>query len=213
MVLSEIPRLIHGFGTLDEPLPQVMSEFWELRPTWKQVHGSQWAEVRASRQECGEVDALFTQTAGIPIGVMTADCVPILLAHQSGSKGAAIHAGWRGTKARILEKLWRDLSAQGQLAHEWVACIGPSISSCCYEVSEELADEFRKEFCELSPESFLPKPRFLDLPRIHEQTLHRLGFKKVERLAYCTRCSRSPQFHSFRREGAGHRQWSALLIR
>jgi polyphenol oxidase len=212
LVLNEIPGILHGFGTQDEPLPQVMNKYWGLRPNWKQVHGDQWSEVKAPHQECGQVDALFTQTPGIPIGVMTADCVPILLAHESGSQVAAIHAGWRGTQSRILEKLWSDLQARGNYASQWVACIGPSISSCCYEVSEELADSFKKEFQELPSQSFLPKSRYLDLARIHEQILQRLGFKKVERLPYCTRCSQAPQFHSFRREGAGHRQWSTLLI-
>ena len=211
-VLNEIPGLIHGFGTLEEPIPQVIKPVWDLKPVWKQVHGESWAQVSSPRQGCGEVDALITRVRGVPIGIMTADCVPILLAHESGTAGAAIHAGWRGTHARIVEKLWRFLESQGESAHQWVACIGPSIGSCCYEVSEELAESFQKEFQEFSPSRFLPRHRHLDLPQIHEQTLHRLGFKKVERLSYCTRCSVAPQFHSYRREGAGYRQWSILLM-
>ena len=210
-VLNEIPGIIHGFGTRSEPIPSVMEKVWELKPRWKQVHGESWAEVLSARQECGEVDALLTRIQGVPIGVMTADCVPLLLAHESGTAVAAIHAGWRGTHARIVEKLWRFLESQGEQAHQWVACIGPSISSCCYEVSEELAFSFQREFQELPPSSFLPRDRHLDLPRIHEQILVRLGFKKVERLSYCTKCSPSPQFHSYRSEGSGHRQWSMIL--
>jgi YfiH family protein len=210
-VLEKVPGIVHGFGTQQEPVPSIFSKYWDHRPKWKQVHGVAAANVQSPMQECGEVDSLFTEKVQIPIGVVTADCVPVLLAHQSGKKVAAVHAGWRGTYAHILEKLWMQLEREGEKANEWVAAIGPAIGSCCYEVSQELADQFVKEFSFFDQTRFLPKPRYLDLPALNAEVLKKIGIQEVDVLHYCTRCSQNPSFHSYRREGGGSRQLSILM--
>jgi YfiH family protein len=207
---------VHGFGTLEEPIPSIFlqkgKDIWDqVRPKWKQVHGTEAVSVKVHGQECGETDALFSKHKEIPISVVTADCVPILLAHRDGLEVAAVHAGWRGVRGRILSKLWAKLSQAGNQPEDWVAAIGPAIGPCCYEVSQELADDFRNEFSEYSESLVVPKSRTLDLPAIQHAELTKIGLKKVELIRACTKCSVSPVFHSYRREGGGVRQWSVIM--
>lgn len=213
-LLSRVPGVLHGFGSLDEEVPALLSELWQKqRPAWKQVHGTAGAEVRAPGEACGEVDALWTARARQPIAVVSADCVPILLAHRSGRKVAAVHAGWRGTRARILSELFASLMAQGDSPGEWVAATGPAIGPCCYEVSEELALDFAREFAAAGEGVAVPRFRHLDLPAINAFELRQLGLAEVEILRACTCCSvgpGGPLFHSYRREGGGTRQYSMI---
>lgn len=216
-LLAKVPGLSHGFGTRDEPIPNGMMEEWKFSaPRWKQVHGVECAEVLVSHQDCGEVDALLTRKSGLPIAVVTADCVPILLARRSGGAIAAVHAGWRGTLARITRIVWQKLALLGEVPSEWVAAIGPAIGPCCYEVSEELAEEFSRKFDPSFGASLaVPRYRTLDLPAIHQADLLSMGFHQVDLMRACTRCavdSEKPIFHSYRREGGGTRQFSMLLL-
>jgi YfiH family protein len=209
-LLSQVHGIVHGFGTREEPIPRtVLAQGWEkVRPQWKQVHGVAIAQVSVAGQLCGEVDALWTRSAELPIAVFTADCVPVLLARKDGQMVAAVHAGWRGTRAHILRALWKDLSAQGESPSEWVAAIGPAIGPCCYEVSEEIASDFEREFSGLGEKVAVPRHRILDLPEINSRELSQIGVGKVEILRFCTRCDEG--FHSYRREGGGTRQYSAI---
>ena len=213
-LLKKITGITHGFGTRSEPIPKVFLAQWDTqRPTWQQVHGVNAVEVAEPKQSCGEADALYSRQPGIPIAIMTADCVPILLARASGGAVAAVHAGWRGTEARILTFLWDQLRAQGEKPADWVAAIGPAIGPCCYEVSEDLARSFSEKFGKHP--GAVPSPRHLDLPAINAAELRSLGMKDVEILRHCTRCSGSdadPTFFSYRREGKGTRQWSGMMI-
>jgi len=213
-LLYQVPGIVHGFGTRIEPVPAPFLPDWESqRPRWKQVHGTNCVEVKTPAQACGDVDAVFSDQTGIPIPVMTADCVPILLAHKEGKRVAAVHAGWRGTRARILANLWKALQERGESPENWVAAIGPSIGPCCYEVSPELADDFAKEFRDYGEDLAVPTFRHLDLPLINAEQLKEIGLEKVDLIRACTRCSlqgAEPKFHSFRREGSGTRQFSII---
>lgn len=212
--LSKIAGIEHGFGTMDEPLPPSFKARWEVsRPYWKQVHGIGIAEVSLTKQECGEVDSLISARAATPIGIITADCVPILMASKDASWVAAIHAGWRGTLAQILRETWKHLKAKGQKPSNWVAAIGPSIHSCCYEVSEDLANQFTTQFSYLGKETVVPTYRKLDLQRINEGELKEIGVETVEILPFCTFCSTHPKFNSFRRDAGKGRQYSVIQRR
>jgi len=214
-LLEGIQGLRHGFGNRQEPVPSEFLPKWDqLKPQWKQVHGIAIAEVKGPSDRCGEVDALFTRMPGQPIAVVTADCVPILLARRDGLAVAAVHAGWRGTRARILAELWRELSEKGERPADWVAAIGPSIGPCCYEVSEELARDFAAEFAAVGEGIAVPRTRHLDLPAINAAELRRLGVGEVDLLRACTLCSggkEDPLYCSYRRDGTGTRQWSMIF--
>ena len=114
VLLEKVPGVLHGFGTALEPVPLSLKKIWDShRPLHKQVHRCDFMDVKVEGQECGEVDSLFTSTKGLPVGVMTADCVPILMANKLGTCVAAIHACWRGTRALILIQLWKELRSRG----------------------------------------------------------------------------------------------------
>lgn len=214
-ILQAIPGLVHAFGTRLHPIAGSFSSSWNeaTRPIWKQVHGAASIEVSRSHQSCGEVDALWTRHKDLPIAVVTADCVPVLLARKDGEAAAAIHAGWRGTRARIVEKLIEELKGLGQSPSDWVAAIGPCAGRCCYEVSEELYLDFRNEFGSGATPSF----RRLDLVQVNQQQLHAAGITSVDTSAsLCTICSRGEnqalRFNSYRRDGSGGRQLSMISL-
>jgi YfiH family protein len=217
-LLSAIPGIVHGFGGKDVPLDPGLGDLLASGPRWKQVHGTGCGLASRPGQELGEIDALVSRTPGVPIAVQTADCVPILLARHDGGAVAAVHAGWRGTRARIVSALFRRLGQEGESPGDWVASVGPAIGPCCYEVSGELADEFAREFAAYGAGRVVPAPRRLDLPAINEAQLREAGVGQVEVLRHCTRCETgpdgSPRWRSYRREGpaAGARQWAGILI-
>jgi len=114
-----------------------------------QVHGTHIRTV--SRGDCGalfipgkpQADGLITNQPGVALLVFIADCVPILLHDPARNVIGAVHAGWRGTAAGIVSiavaKMKDDFNCNPGDIH---AAIGPSISGCCYEVGEEVADAF-----------------------------------------------------------------------
>lgn len=127
--------------------------------TLKQVHS---ALVRAIREEDGvfegklqtadgkavlEADGAVTNLPGVMLGVQTADCVPVLIADVNRRVVAAIHAGWRGTVARIAEQgVARMQEEYGSRPEDMVAAVGPSIGACCYAVGQEVRSEFGARF-------------------------------------------------------------------
>lgn len=112
----------------------------------RQVHGAAVRVVDTAAPDGAsrpEADALVTATPGLALAVVTADCVPILLADPVSGAVGAVHAGWRGTAADV------SGATVGAMARRWnvaparlVAAIGPSIGACCYDVGEELAAAF-----------------------------------------------------------------------
>lgn len=92
-------------------------------------------------------DALLTNASHLLLAVQTADCVPILFADTKHRAVAAIHAGWRGTLARIAQKtLGRMRMEFGTRAKDVVAALGPAIGRCCYEVGPDVATAFAGQF-------------------------------------------------------------------
>jgi YfiH family protein len=202
----------HGFGNRDIPFP--LSDIWKSKmPKWKQVHGNAIGEVKMLGENVGEVDAVFTKQRLLPVGVVSADCVPVLLSRKDGGAVAAAHAGWRGTEVRVVHELILRLKASGENLGDWVGAVGPSIGPCCYEVSEELTEKFKTRFTKLGFGYAVPKFRILDLPAINEWELKSAGISGVEVLRICTQCSggKDPLFHSYRREKGTGRQWSVVV--
>jgi len=214
-LLDEIGSIDYAFGTSSKPIPAPFENEWEkLKPDWKQIHGTSCAEAIGPRATLGEVDSVFTRARGTPIAVVTADCVPILLARRDGRAVAAVHAGWRGTRRRIARLLFETL---GEKPEDWVGVIGPAIGPCCYEVSEELAADFAEFFAEHGKSLAVPRYRILDLSAIGAAELKAMGLRDVEVIRECTRCTvlpdGSPKYRSYRREGGGTRQWSLIRIK
>src|SRR5262245_60654567 len=107
----------------------------------KQVHSGivRLMEDTTAASEAVEGDAAITSVAGVLLSVQTADCVPILLADSHACAIAAVHAGWRGTAAHIVEATVADIERHYRIEpRDIVVAIGPHIGVCCYEVSEEV---------------------------------------------------------------------------
>jgi polyphenol oxidase len=161
----------------------------------KQIHSATVLPARAGA--CGEGDALWTDRSGLALSVITADCVPVVLAGPGGI--AAIHAGWRGLVNGVIPATLRTLP--GPLS-SWTAWIGPAIGACCYEVSEEVAAQV---VAVSDPAVAVPGPQgkpHLDLPGVARRQLEGAGVGEVLWLVRCTRCDEEKLF-SYRREGKG----------
>ncbi len=120
-------------------------EMWLV--TLRQFHSDVIHVAAAPGAEAPKADALITNTPGLLLGVQTADCVPILLADTRRHVVAAIHAGWRGTLARIAVKTLGQMKMNfGTQPRDVVAALGPAIGGCCYEVGPEVAQAFASQF-------------------------------------------------------------------
>ena len=156
----------------------------------KQIHSAVvWEAEQAG--VAGEGDALVTSTAGIPVSVRTADCYPILLADRRNFAVAAVHAGWRGTAARIVVKTIEQMRARfGTDASDLRVAIGPGIGGCCYHVGVEVARQFGLE-----------QAGKIDLAEMNHRLLVENGVaaERIQVLGGCTQCDVG-LFHSFRRD-------------
>src|SRR5688572_27026068 len=114
--------------------------------TLTQVHGSAVSIVRhgtAIPQQGPEADALVSNAPLIAVAVRAADCVPLLMADSMTGAVAAIHAGWRGTAARVAVAALNAMEREyGTHPANVVAAIGPRIGPCCYAVGSDLVDAF-----------------------------------------------------------------------
>jgi YfiH family protein len=211
-LLSSVPGIVHGFGSASSLVPIELAPVWDIRPVKRQVHGIRVEAISEPKQEAGEADGFHTTVPGIPVSVITADCVPLLLARRDGSQVAAIHAGWRGLYDGIIPAA---LAAMGEGAAV-VAAVGPTICAKCYEVSEDLAKDFVQRFNELPPEVLLPTYRHLDLRAIAEHQLRAAGVKEIEHVGSCTCCARDAAgvhiYRSYRRGDRGSQMHSGLYI-
>jgi hypothetical protein len=94
-------------------------------------------------------DGLMTRESGILLTIRIADCLPVLLVDPQRRAVAAVHAGWRGALARVIEKAVGDMRrAFASQPRKLIAALGPSIRACCYEVGEEVVDAFHASFAE-----------------------------------------------------------------
>ncbi|MDB5096877.1 MAG: hypothetical protein JWM80_1298 [Cyanobacteria bacterium RYN_339] len=105
-----------------------------------QIHGGDVQAVAQRAQETLYGDAIVSATPGLPIGIYTADCTPILLHDPGTGAVGAVHAGWRGTVARVvMNAAQRMVDELGGDPARLRAAIGPAIGPCCFEVGEEVA--------------------------------------------------------------------------
>jgi len=199
--LLEQAGVSHAFGLRHSPSPPGV-----VRP--RQVHGSRVAQLDLDgRLWPEEADAVVSAVPGLPVGIATADCVPILACSQSGDVVAAIHAGWRGLAAGVVGAGMDALRVRAGPTEDLIAVIGPHIGPCCYEVDEPVWRALRSRFGEeLEPALRATRPGhvLLDLARLVHAELCRLGLPPGRRGALvdaCTRCN-ADLFHSYRRDGA-----------
>ncbi len=176
-----------------------------------QIHSDKVVEVDASHRGLGyyreadfSCDGYVTKSPDVTLGIKTADCVPILLEarDENGEVIAvsALHAGWRGTAARIAERGVAELIRLGAAPERIFVAIGPCIGQCCFEVSQECRDELAK-----IDESLIKDGRegkfFPDLAALNKRVLEQSGVpsENINVLGICTYCEEE-LFYSHRRQ-------------
>jgi YfiH family protein len=227
----EFPGLVHGFlGRLggvspppfdslnlsyavgDDPV-NVKKNWHAWRSSWnlaeapvitpKQIHGTGVVEVSsASPEEPIEADALWTRHPGLHLGVLTADCVPILIVEPESRLACAAHAGWRGTSREIAIKAVEALERSGSCSPSSLfAALGPSIGACCYPVGKEVFDAFPRRWRSIGW-SQIEGRHHLDLRELNAEQLIAAGLEKgrISVVGPCTSC-RVTDFFSSRRSG------------
>ena len=158
--------------------------------------------------EYPECDALTTSRTGLALAITIADCVPILLFDPKRRAAAAVHAGWRGSAGRILEKTLTVMSEEyGVDPQDILAFIGPSAHSCCYDVGQEVAEQFPAAFRIPGPDGKF----FIALSEFNKQQLVDCGVPPdaVEIHPHCTICDN--HYHSFRRDGDASGRMVAVI--
>ena len=159
----------------------------------KQIHSA--TALPAHPGHCGEGDAVFTREHGLALSVVTADCVPVLLAGPEGM--AAVHAGWRGIVGGVVPA---TVAAAIEKPEEWTAWIGPAIGPCCYEVGEDVAAQVVAASHAGVAAPGPGKRPYLDLQAAVRHQLEAVGLGEVLAISHCTRCDER-RLWSYRREG------------
>ncbi len=266
--LSEFPWLIHAFSTKPGGISSLENEKvlnlgftdWDTREnvqenrrrfqtaagakdlpliTLKQFHSDVIHLFDTASTDPCRGDASITNRPGLLLSIQTADCVPILLVDPKKRAIAAIHAGWRGTLARIAAKTIGKMQMHfGTNPADLLAAIGPSIGPCCYEVGTEVATQFLSQFSDaptyfdefrtgdepnpiqwlnMMPPGHQPPPKgvLLDLRKANRSQLLAAGLRpqNIHTIDLCTACQPDLLF-SYRKQGpASGRLMSVIALR
>lgn len=192
------------------------------RPAWiSQVHGIAVADAASVQpgQPVQVADASVASAPGVVCAVMTADCLPVLLADMDGKVVGAAHAGWRGLAGGVLAETVKAMRARG--AGEITAWMGPAIGPTRFEVGIDVLDTFvaaaapgqldavRAAF---QPYAGRPGKYFADIYALGRLYLARDGVTRVAGGEYCT-ATQAELFFSYRRDHITGRQASLIWIK
>ncbi len=178
-------------------------------PCWiNQTHGVH--AVTLEQDSNRDADAAITREPGKIAVVMTADCLPILVCNRAGSEVAAIHAGWRGLQAGVIEA---TIAALRSPAQDLIAWIGPGISQACFEVGDEVHGAFIDSVANAQSCFSANRPGhwLCDLAGLAESVLRTAGIDQVARAPYCS-YGDADLFYSYRREAVTGRMASLIWI-
>jgi YfiH family protein len=170
--------------------------------TVRQVHGTEVARITSAEDHDRsiEADAMVTSTPGVVLGILTADCQPVLFADRKAGVIGAAHAGWRGALDGVLERTIDAMVALGAERNNLAAVIGPTISQRAYEVGPEFIEPFLDDdpdnhrfFVNGSGDKY-----HFDLPSYGVQRLCDAGVCSAHWTRHCT-YSDKERFYSYRR--------------
>jgi len=201
---------------------ELLRHFVPHAPVWlRQVHGTAIADLDAA-YDGSAADGSVTRTPGTVCAVLTADCLPVLLADRNSRVVAAAHAGWRGLAAGVIEA---TVAAMGIEPASVLAWLGPAIGPHAFEVGSDVV----AAFCDPDPgaaECFVPLTKMNikmsanmstnmkwhgDLYALARRKLAHAGVSAVYGGGRCT-LSESDCFHSYRRDGRGGNGRMATMI-
>lgn len=235
-----IPGLVHGFlgrhggvsrgdcaslnlGRRTDDVPAAVGANWaRVRErfrnidivTMRQVHGTRVERVCTAGEECQATDGLVTNAPGLALGVLTADCVPILMVAPAARVVLAVHAGWRGTVAGIVPEAVRVAQREFGLDPAALhAALGPAIGGCCYEVGVEIGADLERRWG-VMPDAWQGGATrgMLDLRRTNRNLLMASGVPagQIAEVGPCTACSADAYFSHRRSNGRAGRQLSLV---
>lgn len=219
-----------GFGSDDDPERVVenrarcagrLDRPAEALATLYQIHSNRVVEVEAPwpRGEAPQADGMATRTPGVVLGILTADCAPVLFADPEARVIGAAHAGWKGAIGGVLEETVAAMARLGARPERIVAALGPCIGPASYEVSQPFVETFLTQ----SPANerfFAPGRRpghaQFDLPAFVVDRLSRMRLGAVVDAGLDT-CPDEERFFSYRRttlrgEPDYGRQLSAIVL-
>lgn len=174
-----------------------------ITPT--QTHSDHIERVDA-RDRYPNTDALILRTKNIGCVLRFADCSPIILYNPEYNIAGIVHAGWRGTAAKITPK---TVAQMGGNPKDIIAVIGPTIGCCCYEVSFDVKDLL---LTTVKDTTGLFEGMNVDLKGINERQLRECGVEKIEVSEYCTSCN-NDLFYSYRKEnGTTERHFAFVML-
>ena len=173
-----------------------------------QVHSPDVVEVRGlwAREDAPKADAMVTRQRGLALGILTADCVPVLFAEAEAGVVGAAHAGWKGALTGVVEATVSAMTALGADRKRIVAGIGPAISQRSYEVGPDFPAPFLEQDAR-NADFFCPAQRvghfLFDLKGYVARRVAGLGVSAIQTLP-CDTCAEDERFFSYRR--ACHRK-------
>jgi YfiH family protein len=189
-------------------------------PIWlNQVHGTQVidADCRNDWSDMPSADASVTSTPGKVLAIMTADCLPVLLASSDGKVVGAAHAGWRGLAAGVIEQtvaLMRSKQTQqAQTQSDIIAYLGPAIGPHAFEVGSEVRDIFiaQNPASATCFEQLKENGKYLaDIYGLATLRLNALGVEQIQGGDECT--LQNPDYFSYRRDQQMGRMGSFIWI-
>lgn len=174
----------------------IKNQLMPSKPLWlNQSHSTKILDATVSNDI--NADASITRTSGQVLAILTADCLPIVITNREGTEVAAIHAGWRGLCHGIIENTIKQMQSKPS---DCIAWIGPGICGHCFEVGEEVCQQFQDNYDFVSRYCFLQHKWHIPLDLISAHILHVNGILSVTKSNLCT-FEQKNLFYSYRRDG------------
>ena len=236
--LEQMSKVLHAFTTRQDglgarmngmkdatdwhPVAEAFGIAYEQLITVDQVHGGTVITIDGTAPPVAELrniqaDGMITDIRGHALGIETADCVPILLYDPGTPAIGAVHAGWKSTAKRVVEKAVQRMGKEyGADPRRMVAAIGPAVGPECYEVDDAVMGPVKEHFT-FWREVASPRENgrwSLDLVKTNAMILVESGLseKNIHSLGICTSC-RKDLFYSFRAEGKTGRMLSVIMLK
>ncbi|MCK4739900.1 MAG: peptidoglycan editing factor PgeF [Deltaproteobacteria bacterium] len=226
-----------GTNTDDTPLNitenrKLLAKSYNFDPekllTIKQVHGNKVLDLTEAAGDYSgfEADVIITKLRNIPIGILSADCLPVLLFDPVTKTIGAVHCGWRGTNACVIIETTKAMEQlYGSEPKDILAVLGPHIGPCCFKVGEVVINGF-KETCKNLKNNYNIKTSdnifgtedgelWFDLGRANRLLLTQAGLRE-ENIAFefaCTSCNNADYFSYRKENGITGRQIGLIMLK
>ena len=181
----------------------------------EQVHGSHIVRASmASASKVPEADGAWTNSPGIGLAVLTADCLPVVVCEESGTVVGIAHAGWRGLVTGVLQNLVEQMPAESSCLSAW---IGPGIGGAVYEVGEDVAQVVATLGLaadlqtQVMRPSIAPGKYLFDMEALAVSILKGCGLGGVAAVSGCCTYG-DKRFYSYRRDGTTGRMATLVWL-